>query len=756
MATAAPVSPTVTFQKAPQRGTYARWLWNFLVSELTPYPGRGSVVARMVISATLVMIAIMTFHIPGAALGAYYTLNIPRDSPRSSLKAASISIAAFAAGTVYVVFGVMLFVDSPVTHFLWVVGSLFVVFYVLSVTSVYNAAIGFGFLVSIAIPLWDRSGSTNSKVSGTLFTFLAVAVGCVIAVAVEYVAAAFTHSGDRILAGVADRLLTVERLLHCYEQRLKPERTTVARLEQYATIGTGALRQLLGQARYAPAYLGQLGAVIALTGRLTDLAAVMTEASHMPGAEDVSRVRALRLRLQRMRRSLLRQQVPQVLSVEPMRPASAAMPLLSEMERCVVLISQGFAGDPVEVHLPGAGEGKAAPLFARDAFTNPEHVKFAIRGCLASSACYIFYTAVDWPGINTSVATCILTAFTTIGASRQKQLLRVSGALAGGVLFGLGAQVFVLPNLDSITGFMLLFAFVTTVSAWITTSSPRLAYAGLQVALAYYLINLNEFAFRISLAAARDRVVGVFVGLLAMWMIFDQLGAKPSAESMRTVFLENLRKIADFGTSRDHAISETLPRKRVQVLWAERNVINRNFANVRSQADAVLFEFRQSRTDDLAARQHVRAWQPELRTIFLIKLALLQDRLRDGSLPPLAEEAAAHASALLAETPDYILGKPAETMDRYEAGSARLLAELETQIQYVDGRATERADDAHAAGGSTRDQRGSPLQLARSLLLLVTSFVHNIREVNVPLAHTRRRRRMAGKRSAMPPLGGLG
>ncbi len=740
MATAARVSATSSYQQAPQRGSYARWLWGFLVSELTPYPGRISVVARMVISATLVMIAIMTFHIPGAALGAYYTLNIPRDSPRSSLKAASISVAAFAAGTVYVIFGVMLFVDSPVTHFLWVVGSLFVVFYVLSVTSVYNAAIGFGFLVSIAIPLWERSGSTNLKVSGTLFTFLAVAVGCVIAVAVEYVAAAFTDSGDRILAGVADRLSTVERLLHCYEQERQPERRTIARLEQYATIGTGALRQLLGQARYEQGYLGQLGAVVALTGRLTDLAAVMTEARHVPSAEDLQRVRELRVRLQKMRRSLLKQEVPQVLSVEPMRPASAAMPLLSEMERCVVLISQGFAGDPLDVHLPGAGEGKAAPLFARDAFKNPAHVKFAIRGCLASSACYIFYTAVDWPGINTSVATCILTAFTTIGASRQKQLLRVSGALVGGVVFGLGAQIFVLPNLDSITGFMLLFAFVTTVSAWITTSSPRLAYAGLQVALAYYLINLNEFAFRISLGAARDRVVGVFVGLIAMWLIFDQLGAKPSAESMKNVFLENLHKIAAFGISSDHAVFERLSKKHLNALWAERNVINKNFANVRAQADAVLFEFRDSRTDDLAARQHVRAWQPELRTIFLIKLALLQDRLRDGTLPPLVEEAAAHASALLSETVLYLLGDPADAMESYAANTRQLLAELEAQ--------QSRSDIAINSG-----QEGSPLQLARSLLLLVQSFVRNIREENVPLAQTRRRRAALGTPSTLPSMG---
>ena len=159
----------------------------------------------------------------------------------------------------------------------------------------------------------------------------------------------------------------------------------------------------------------------------------------MPSDEDVQRVKELRLRMQRMRKSLLKQEVPRVLSVERMQPASTAMPLLSEMERCVVLISQGFAGEPMEVHLPGAGEGKAAPLFARDAFTNPEHVKFAIRGCLASSACYIFYTAVDWPGINTSVATCILTAFTDnwrlaaeAGAARVRRAGRRCSVWIGG------------------------------------------------------------------------------------------------------------------------------------------------------------------------------------------------------------------------------------------------------------------------------------------------------------------------------------
>jgi len=51
------------------------------------------------------------------------------------------------------------------------------------------------------------------------------------------------------------------------------------------------------------------------------------------------------------------------------------------------------------------------------------------------------------------VTTCVLTALTTIGASHQKQILRIAGALIGGFGIGMGAQVFILPYIDSIAGF---------------------------------------------------------------------------------------------------------------------------------------------------------------------------------------------------------------------------------------------------------------------------------------------------------------
>jgi len=58
-----------------------RWFWNFLKAELTPYPGRAWVVARITVSATIVMLLVMTFRIPGGFQGAIFTLLISRESP---------------------------------------------------------------------------------------------------------------------------------------------------------------------------------------------------------------------------------------------------------------------------------------------------------------------------------------------------------------------------------------------------------------------------------------------------------------------------------------------------------------------------------------------------------------------------------------------------------------------------------------------------------------------------------------------------
>jgi multidrug resistance protein MdtO len=159
------------------------------------------------------------------------------------------------------------------------------------------------------------------------------------------------------------------------------------------------------------------------------------------------------------------------------------------------------------------------------------------------------------------------------------------------------------------------------------TSSPRLSYFGLQAALAFYLIHLQEFAMQTSLSVPRDRVVGVLLGLFMMWLVFDRLwgawGASAAVE-MRRAFISDLRLLAQFARE---PLSKEL-KVAVERSNSLRETINANFDKVRSLADAVLFEFSSSRQQDLALRSRIRQWQPQLRTLFLIRTALLKYRLQ--------------------------------------------------------------------------------------------------------------------------------
>jgi multidrug resistance protein MdtO len=627
-----------TIPKSPKQLTS---YWEFLKEELIPYPGRAALVARMVMAATLAMLITMTFRLPYGAYCAIYALAISRESTQITLKTAANRIVSYSLGAAYVLIGATIFVDDPLLRLLWVIGSMFLTFYAMSAMSTFVSAVDIGYLIVITVPLWDGHISGEQRLEATLWAVFALTIGNAVAVVVELLFEG-TRPGTDLLRSIADRLTSVEAALVCYGTGGPVDPATADKVARLAMLGTSRLRRTLRTSNYPRDYMEQMGTVVALVGRLVDIAASLTHIGIQIGGDDRQRMRALATSIGSIRADLLSGRVPSVIELNDASELSGGgIPLLREMEKTVLLIPAVFssAGPTSDLSLSPSDDKRPPTFLAPDAFSNLDHLKFGLKGGLAASLCYIIYNAIAWPGISTAVTTCLLTALSTVGFSRQKQILRFTGAIVGGFLFGMGAQIVILPHLDSIAEFTVLFVAVSAVGAWFATSSPRLAYFGVQIIVAFYLINLQEFKEQISLSIARDRVIGILLGLLAMWLVFDQLWGALASVEMKKVFVSNLRWLAEFERQ---PLSEER-KSAIERSYFLRETINTNFDKVRSLADGVLFEFGPSRQQDLVLRSQLRKWQPQLRMLFLTRITLFKYRLQ---LTGFELPAAVHASQL--------------------------------------------------------------------------------------------------------------
>jgi multidrug resistance protein MdtO len=424
-----------------------------------------------------------------------------------------------------------------------------------------------------------------------------------------------------------------------------PAESIHARILQYDMVGTGRLRTALQRQGVDPTHRAQRSALISLARRLVGLAANLERSAPQPSEDDVIRLRALSERL-----GTVRTELPEsgVISASPLviegQPCSS-LPMLQEMERTVAVFPEVFIPyEIVDGSQDASGRHWWRALFLPDAFQNPEYQRFALVGCLAAGVCYVLYNALDWPGIGTtSVLTCIVTALSTIGNSLQAQFLSLAGFVVGGLVLGISAQILILPGIDTVFGFALFFASATAVAAWFATCSPRLSYFGVQIALSFYFVNLQDAQIQTDLTIARDKVLGVLLGILAMGFIFDRFGTKSDKEQLQKLLVRNVRMLAQLGVCpvvRDRAIA-------ISQISRLRSQINDNFASLESQVDAARFEFefRHRREEDVAEWERIQRAQPALRSIFLLELTLLSHRGRreiDSELTQHQNQALAH------------------------------------------------------------------------------------------------------------------
>src|SRR5207244_12849469 len=241
---------------------------------------------------------------------------------------------------------------------------------------------------------------------------------------------------------------------------------------------------------------------------------------------------------------------------EPARPVdrppprgggSAVFPVLVELEHVVDLMQQALGPDGVVGEVAASEPGR---LVVPDAFTNPSYVRYALKGALAVMICYTLQSAVDWPGIRTCLITCLIVGLGSEGATVQKGTLRIAGALVGAAM-GFLAILVVVPRMESITSPALLVAAGTAVAAWVVLGSPRIAYAGVQIAFAFYVCVIQGFEPSWHFDTIRDRLIGILLGNAVITFVFFSVWPVAASDSMWTRFASALRAMAQLATVRD-------------------------------------------------------------------------------------------------------------------------------------------------------------------------------------------------------------
>ena len=575
-------------------GAAARFerFWTWLLSELAPFPGRGAATLRMTIACLVIVTISMALEIPQAYLSAFFVFFMSREDVVTTTITGIALALALVVGFGVTILAYLITVDHPPLRLALMALIFCAAMYTTRVFVLGPIAFGIGIIVLISQQFVDLYPGPEVLVRSTLWTLVVMAFPIAVILVVNRVivpvrpAALLRQEAKLRLGFVIDAL----------DRRL-------AGLSVEATMPFG--RRVVGAARLLgllklsangdPALKSRLPAYQALIGTLNRI----IEAASMLGAvrraldppQDRARMTLLRSALDDLRRSL-----DGDLSSyrSPLKPGASlsngAGPLaliLDEMERHVAEIATQLRQLPTATPA-SAASGESGPprhLFVSDALTNPVYLQFGLKVTLAAMLCYIVYTAIDWPGIHTCTITCVVVALSSAGATIHRASLRLLGALIGGGLAIL-ATVFVVPHLESIGGLLLLILPVAALSGWVTSGSERISYCGVQMAMAFFYGVLEGYVPNTDVTHARDRLVGIVLGIAVMAVIFNYVWPERAEQQMRAALAKAVRAAAALLRRHGRPASGTAGAS----IAAERSGIFENLVLAQRMAEVALFE----------------------------------------------------------------------------------------------------------------------------------------------------------------------
>ncbi len=597
-------------------------LLDFLRRELSPTPGRAGATLRLTLAAIATTIPILTHHVPEGMVALIMLYLVTREDTAATLIGSVFAWVGVTMGLGLGLLACKISLDLPGLRFCLVGLFLFGGLFLKSVIALdgLGTAIGLPLVFSLTIPDIIPP-DPEQLVYFHLWLWCCVTIGLSVNAGVQFL----LNPGDPLMLlrrELDTRLLGVEQALRRLAGSVPLEPPPVS-LKTLGIAGMSRPLALLKSAsmihRWARARHERLTAIITLVDRLVTSAIALEEVAPLLEGE-IHRERLLKVAeaCDRTRRAFaeLRLPSPREWVALAAQPAAAALSPLADMERTLDEITLAVPGSFKDSGESGTESTEKLRLFLPDAFTNPEHVRFAVKGALAGFICYVIFVAFDYPGIYTCVITVFVVSLSTIGASNQIGILRFGGAAVGGGM-AMIALMYLFPNMETIGGFWLIFGVGTAVAAWATFGTPRIYYGGYQTGLAFYKAVLQGFGQVTTLTVIRDRLIGIFFGLIVFGMVEHVLWPVRATDALRQGLAELLHLLAELARTGTSTATPTVTGDRVDA-WRRR--ISQKVQDVQELIESSKFELRSLKVSE------IQKLTGEAQIIFILLLSLARQR----------------------------------------------------------------------------------------------------------------------------------
>ncbi|MGU7772928.1 FUSC family protein [Burkholderia sp. MR1-5-21] len=497
---------------------------SFVGGEIRPYPGRMNVTLRCVLASALIIVTSMALQVPLLALSLIVVFYVTQANVVVTRLIGTLFVIGSTVAIGCAILVLKFTYDYPLLRILLAGALFFVSVYLMRVAKIGVVFFIVGLVVIYVQTFVDRTDQAELLVRATLCVWVAInyAIAVTLVINTLFLPAEPVRQLEAAMCG---QLAAIDASLAEFGQRgsvasvpgardIQAGMLTLQKLLRFATMRDPAYRanQALHLARVAA-----VSRLYAATGHLPVSAAGLT-ADAIPALRDACG------RLQHA----IKTGAPFVAPRPLVELKADGLPgALAEMRDALLAFADRSAAPP-SAESPAERGRQLVP----DAFTNPVYAQFALKTLMAALFSYVFYIATDWQGIHTMMLSCLIVAQPSLGATTQRAVLRIGGAIVGSAL-ALAMVVWVIPHLDGIVGLLLMALPVIALSAWVAAGSERISYAGTQIMFTFALAVLEQFGPTTNLTEIRDRMVGILLGVAVSAVVHAFLWPEAEGEALR-------------------------------------------------------------------------------------------------------------------------------------------------------------------------------------------------------------------------------